>query len=65
MSFSAKFQLTLEWFDDKITWNDLNNDKFLNIPSQDVVDKLWIRNQELRLKKGEITHFHRKSIWKK
>ena len=42
MSFSARFKLTLQWFDDKITWNDLNNDKFLNIPSQDVMDKLWV-----------------------
>ena len=42
MDFSVKFKLILEWYDGKITWNDLNNDKFLNIPSPDVVEKLWV-----------------------
>ena len=32
----------MEWFDDKISLNDLNNDKFLNIPSEDVIEKLWV-----------------------
>ena len=41
MSFSSKFNLVAEWFDKRLTWNDLNDDKFLNIPSQDVLDKLW------------------------
>ena len=42
MSFSAKFKLIMEWFDAKITWNDLNDDKFLNIPSQNIVERLWV-----------------------
>ena len=42
MDFSAKFKLVLEWYDEKITWNDLNDDKFLNIPSPDVIEKLWV-----------------------
>ena len=42
MSFISKFKLILEWYDDKVTWNDLNDDKFLNIPSVDVIDKLWV-----------------------
>ena len=42
MSFLSKFKLILEWYDDKITWNDLNDDKFLNIPSDDVTEKIWV-----------------------
>ena len=42
MSFSAKFDLHAEWFDQRLTWNDLNNDKFLNIPNEEVIEKLWI-----------------------
>ena len=41
MSFSSFFNLVAEWFDKRLTWNDLNDDKFLNIPGQDVLDKLW------------------------
>ena len=41
MSFSSKFNLVAEWFDARLTWNDLNDDKFLNIPSKNVLDKLW------------------------
>ena len=40
LSFSAKFNLVAEWFDPRLTWNDLNDDDFLNIPDQDVIDKL-------------------------
>ena len=42
LSFSAKFNLVAEWFDSRLTWNDLNDDDFLNIPDQDVIDKLWV-----------------------
>ena len=41
MSFSAKFNLAAEWFDERLTWNDLNDDKFLNIPNQEILSKLW------------------------
>ena len=39
MSFSAKFNLVAEWFDHRLTWNDLNVDKYLNIPNQEIIDK--------------------------
>ena len=42
MSFSAKFNLVAKWFDARLTWNDLNDDKFLNIPDLDVIEKLWV-----------------------
>ena len=42
MSFSAKFNLAADWFDARLTWNNLNDDKFLNIPNKDVIDKLWV-----------------------
>ena len=42
MSFSAKFNLVAEWFDYRLTWNNLNNDKFLNIPDREVFEKLWV-----------------------
>ena len=42
MSFISKFKLILEWCDEKITLNDLNDDEFLNIPSEDVMKKIWI-----------------------
>ena len=42
MSFSAKFNLIAEWFDSRLTWNNLNDDKFLNIPDQEIIDKLWV-----------------------
>ena len=42
MSFSANFRLILKWFDPKITWNDLSNDKFLNVPASNILEKLWI-----------------------
>ena len=42
MSFSAKFNLVAEWFDARLTWNNLNNDKFLNIQDQEIIDKLWV-----------------------
>ena len=42
MSFSANFRLIVEWFDPKITWNDLSNDKFLNVPASNILERLWI-----------------------
>ena len=42
MSFALKFNLVAEWFDSRITWNDLNDDLYLNIPDQEVTNKLWI-----------------------
>ena len=41
MSFSSKFNLVVEWLDERLTWNDLNDDKFLNIPGRDDLVKLW------------------------
>ena len=41
MSFSVNFKLSLEWFDSKVKWNDLKDDKFLNIPTLDILEKLW------------------------
>ena len=41
-SFSAKFNLVAEWFDGRLTWNDLNDDDFLNIPDEDMIDNLWV-----------------------
>ena len=42
MSFISKFKLILEWCDEKIILNDLNEDEFLNIPSNDVIKKIWV-----------------------
>ena len=42
MSFSAKFTIAVEWFDVRLTWKDLNDDEFLNIPDKEVIDKLWV-----------------------
>ena len=42
MSFSAKFTIAVEWFDGRLTWKDLNDDEFLNIPNKEVIDKLWV-----------------------
>ena len=42
MSFSVKFNLAAEWFDKHLTWENLDDDKYLNIPSKEVVDKLWV-----------------------
>ena len=42
MSFSAKFRLIMEWYDTKIVWNDLNDEKYLNIPSKDIIERLWV-----------------------
>ena len=44
MSFSAKFKMILSWTDGRIVWNDLTKDKFLNIPNQTVVSRLWVPN---------------------
>ena len=42
MSFSAKLNLAAEWFDARLTWNDLSDDEFLNIPNKDLIGKLWV-----------------------
>ena len=42
MSFSAKFNLAAEWYDARLTWNDLNAEEFLNIPNKELVEKLWV-----------------------
>ena len=42
MSFSAKFNLAVEWFDSRLTWNNLNDDKYLNILDQNTVKNLWV-----------------------
>ena len=42
MSFSLKFKLVLEWFDDQITWNNLKDDKYLNIPEKNILSNIWL-----------------------
>ena len=42
MSFTAKFGLSVEWFDQRLMWNDLNDDQFLNIPNEEVINALWV-----------------------
>ena len=42
MSFSAKLILVAEWFDARLTWKDLSDDEFLNIPNQEIIDKIWV-----------------------
>lgn len=42
MSFTAKFTLTLEWFDWRLTWKDLNEDEFLNIPEESSINNMWV-----------------------
>ena len=42
MSFTAKFDLSVEWFDQRLAWNDLNDDQFLNIPNEEVINALWV-----------------------
>ena len=42
MSFVVKFGLIAEWFDARLTWNDLNSDEYLNIPDEKITEKLWV-----------------------
>ena len=42
MSFSVKFILQVEWFDKRLTWENLNTDNNLNIPAKDVLDNIWV-----------------------
>ena len=54
MRFTADFTVTAEWIDTRLTWNDLNHDVYLNMPSEDAKRKFWIPkfvfgNSELNL----------------
>ena len=42
MSFSAKFRLTLSWSDQRLSFNNLNRDMFLNLPNSWEKHKIWI-----------------------
>ena len=42
LSFSAKFRLTLSWSDQRLSFNNLNRDMFLNLPNAWEKHKIWI-----------------------
>ena len=42
MRFTADFTVTAEWIDTRLTWNDLNHDYFLNMPSEEEKKTFWI-----------------------
>ena len=42
MSFSAKFSVIITWFDHRLTFKNLHENRFLNIPSQSDIRKLWV-----------------------
>ena len=42
MRFTASFILRAEWIDSRLTWNDLNTDKYLNLPSSSKKDLFWV-----------------------
>ena len=42
MSFSSKFTLVFEWFDKRLTWRDLQDDLFLNVLKDDVLENIWV-----------------------
>ena len=39
--FTSAFTLTAEWTDTRLVWNDLNEDVFLNIPSEEQKNIFW------------------------
>ena len=41
-TIAAKFRMTLEWVEQRMTWSDLSNDMNLNILSLKQVHKLWL-----------------------
>ena len=43
MRFTADFTVTAEWIDTRLTWNDLNKDVYLNMPSKEAKEKFWIQ----------------------
>ena len=42
LSFSAKFRLTLSWSDQRLNFNNLNREMFLNLPNAWEKHKIWI-----------------------
>ena len=42
MRFTADFTVIAEWIDTSLTWNDLYQDDYLNVPSKEVNEKFWI-----------------------
>ena len=42
LSFSAKFKLTLSWSDQRLAFNNLNREMFLNLPNTWEKHKIWI-----------------------
>ena len=42
MRFTADFTVIAEWVDKRLTWNDLNQDHYLNMPSEQEKQGFWI-----------------------
>ena len=42
MRFTIDFTLIAEWIDTRLTWNDLKEDHYLNMPSEEEKQKFWI-----------------------
>ena len=42
MRFTADFTVLAQWVDKRLTWNDLNQDHYLNMPSEQEEQIFWI-----------------------
>ena len=42
MRFTADFTVNAEWLDTRLTWNDLNQHSYLNMPSEQEKKQFWI-----------------------
>lgn len=44
MTFDAKFTLTMEWFDSRLKYKNLQNSRFTNLVNEENKAKVWIPN---------------------
>jgi len=42
MNFNAKFTITLEWFDERLTFSNLNDGNFTNLSKPEKITEIWI-----------------------
>ena len=44
MRCTIKFTLSLTWFDSRLTWTNLSDNKWLNYLDPEDISKIWIPN---------------------
>ena len=63
MKFEVKFELFIDWFDKRLTWMHLLNNKSLNILIDDEISKIWTPTLVFKnTEQEEMTRFDNSSI---